>query len=272
VADELGGPVDAVGEVLQFLQRPDPESRSLEEDGRRIVHVGSGHFLFKVVNHEKYVKRGQDRTAYWREWKRKKREEEAQKAAERDKNADSTPVHSGKSGQSTLSTHVGVGVGVGVGVLKKQKKGETKPSFTPDCPPMSIATMLYEQLNTESLISKMPSLQEWATHVDRMLRIDKIPEQDIRAVVDWLPKDPARGTWPGWGRVIRSTQNLRRKWEDLWSQFCHTRTAQVSKPKIPFKKCYQCKEPADLVTGDYDTPYCRKCRPQIFAAKYPQEV
>ncbi len=71
VAAELGGTVEQVRDALAYLCAPDPESRSPEEEGRRLVKVSQ--FGYTVVNHAKYRDRGQDRTEYWREYKRKKR-------------------------------------------------------------------------------------------------------------------------------------------------------------------------------------------------------
>jgi hypothetical protein len=48
LAFTLGGAVEEVEAALEFLQRPDPESRSKEEDGRRIVK--EGQFQYRVVN------------------------------------------------------------------------------------------------------------------------------------------------------------------------------------------------------------------------------
>jgi hypothetical protein len=57
VANELGGTDQQVQETVNYLCAPDPNSRSTEEEGRR----------------QKYRDRGQDRTEYWRDYKRKKR-------------------------------------------------------------------------------------------------------------------------------------------------------------------------------------------------------
>lgn len=56
VADELGGTVDQVLEAVEYLMRPDPESRSKDEEGRRIVSVGA--FTYRVVNHDFYRSKG----------------------------------------------------------------------------------------------------------------------------------------------------------------------------------------------------------------------
>lgn len=44
----LGGPPAEVESAIEFLCRPDPESRSKDEDGRRMVR--EGQFQYRVVN------------------------------------------------------------------------------------------------------------------------------------------------------------------------------------------------------------------------------
>ena len=66
-----------VREAVNYLMKPDPQSRSQDEDGRRLVHVEA--FTYRVVNREKYINLGKNRSEYWREYKRKKRESQKHK-------------------------------------------------------------------------------------------------------------------------------------------------------------------------------------------------
>lgn len=52
LAFTLGGSEKDVEAALEFLQQPDPESRSKEEGGRRLVR--EGQFQYRVVNFVKY--------------------------------------------------------------------------------------------------------------------------------------------------------------------------------------------------------------------------
>jgi hypothetical protein len=54
LAFKLGGEEREVREALEFLQRPDPDSRSKLEEGRRIVR--EGEFQYRLVNWEHYDK------------------------------------------------------------------------------------------------------------------------------------------------------------------------------------------------------------------------
>lgn len=71
VAYQLGGTVEEVTNAIGYLTAPDAESRSKEEDGRRIIKISQ--FGYRVVNHEKYRKIGKDRTDYWRQYREKKK-------------------------------------------------------------------------------------------------------------------------------------------------------------------------------------------------------
>jgi len=74
VAGELGGTVEQVAAAIEYLMAPDPESRSKQEDGRRLKQVGQ--FEYEVVNHGKYRDRGGSRAEYWRQYRAKKKAEE----------------------------------------------------------------------------------------------------------------------------------------------------------------------------------------------------
>jgi len=69
----LGASVQEIEQAIDFLMRPDPDSRSKAEDGCRIVK--EGQFLYRLVNYEKYraIRDKQDRREYQREWDRQNR-------------------------------------------------------------------------------------------------------------------------------------------------------------------------------------------------------
>ncbi len=52
LAFTLGGTEKQVEDALEFLQRPDPSSRSKEEGGRRLIR--EGQFQYRLVNWERY--------------------------------------------------------------------------------------------------------------------------------------------------------------------------------------------------------------------------
>jgi hypothetical protein len=74
----LGGELEEIESALEYLSRPDPDSRSKSEDGRRIVK--EGQFQYRVVNWEDYqaMKNADDLREYNR---RKQAEYRAKKKA-----------------------------------------------------------------------------------------------------------------------------------------------------------------------------------------------
>jgi hypothetical protein len=80
VAAELGAEIEQVERAIEYLTRPDPDSRSPESEGRRMVRVSQ--FGYQVVNHAKYADRGKDRSLYWRDYRAKRRATVAQQCAQ----------------------------------------------------------------------------------------------------------------------------------------------------------------------------------------------
>jgi hypothetical protein len=108
VAFILGCDRAQVDKAVDFLTSPDPNSRSKDEEGRRMVRVGQ--FSYKLVNHEHYqaMRTNEERREYFRNWKRAKR---------------SGVDKCGQSGQSTDSTHIDIDVDV------DKDKNVYSPSF-----------------------------------------------------------------------------------------------------------------------------------------------
>ena len=81
-------PLDTISKGIAFLEKPDPNSRTLDEEGRRLVRLDSHReWGWNIVNYIKYreLRSSEERREYWRQYKQKRR--------------------SGKSvGMSTLST------------------------------------------------------------------------------------------------------------------------------------------------------------------------
>ena len=70
IADEVGLSVDQVRAAIDYLQSPDPESRSPEKEGRRITPLdGHRKWGWQITNYEKYrtIRCEDDRRAYNRE-------------------------------------------------------------------------------------------------------------------------------------------------------------------------------------------------------------
>ena len=200
VAAELGAEVDQIERAIAYLTAPDPESRSHEEDGRRMVRMSQ--FGYRVVNHAKYREHGKDRTEYWRDYK-------ANKRSESQKNSDcpqmSTDVHSGQSGHSTKSTHAETDANANTEAVKKKS-------------PSSEAVRLADLL--EGLIrSRKPDFirkGNWAKDIDLMIRLDHRDPSAVEALIRWCQADVVpRGNGFCWANNILCGSTLRDKYDRL---------------------------------------------------------
>jgi hypothetical protein len=118
ISRRTNAPVEVVEHALAELSKPDPQSRSGEEDGRRIVLIDSHRdWGWRIVNYEKYrntrddeTRREQNRNA-----KRKQRQRERESA-----NPASAPVSNGQHGQPRSAQ------------AEAEAEAEAKTSLAPD--------------------------------------------------------------------------------------------------------------------------------------------
>lgn len=100
IADEVGLSVDEVKAAVQNLESPDPESRSPEMDGRRLLRINDHRaWGWKIVNYGKYreIKNDEDR--------RKANREAQARWRERQKNKASVSITVTDSNQSVISSN-----------------------------------------------------------------------------------------------------------------------------------------------------------------------
>ena len=71
LADYAGMSVEEAEDALLVLQKPDPSSRTPDQDGRRVLDLGKNHWA--VVNYSLYIKPANDRSEYFRNYKQKQR-------------------------------------------------------------------------------------------------------------------------------------------------------------------------------------------------------
>lgn len=98
LAVAIGAPENRIKEAIDYLCSPDPNSRTKDNEGRRLLK--QGEFLYQVVNHAKYrsIRDEEDRRLYFREAKRRSRQSQTVS------NGASKTVKDSQ-GMSTMSTH-----------------------------------------------------------------------------------------------------------------------------------------------------------------------
>src|SRR5271163_3580972 len=76
IAARCGYPIEVVRRGLAELEKPDPRSRTPDDEGRRIIRLEQGRdWGWLITNFEKYdkIRNGEERREYFREQKRKQR-------------------------------------------------------------------------------------------------------------------------------------------------------------------------------------------------------
>jgi len=75
---------------------------------------------------------------------------------------------------------------------------------------VSLSNYLLDLILIKNPNNRKPNIQEWAKHMDYLLRLDKRSEQDIKDVIDWCQMDEF------WSVNILSTKKLRDKFDQLY--------------------------------------------------------
>ena len=91
----------------------------------------------------------------------------------------------------------------------KELKDITSQKFSDDSTPLILSKYLYQKILANDQKAKPPKFQNWADHMDKLIRIDKRAENEIRLVIDFCQKDEF------WKSNILSTKKLRDKFSAL---------------------------------------------------------
>jgi hypothetical protein len=138
VGNEIGCTPQEVEAALGYLMRPDPNSRSKDHEGQRLIRLSQ--FSYRVVNNDKYRRQGRDRTTYWRQYREKKRatgcatgaqvaqpkSTQAEAEAEAEKNTPLTP-----RGGNGLCGPESTGAAKGQGAARPKKLAARRQPFVP---------------------------------------------------------------------------------------------------------------------------------------------
>jgi len=88
--------IEQCKKAIQILSSPDPESRSDEQEGRRIIPIEGG---WHIVNHAKYRKKAKSRAEYIRQWRLQKKKEI------KNNETNETPSQEKKKGKKEKNIH-----------------------------------------------------------------------------------------------------------------------------------------------------------------------
>lgn len=161
IADEVGLSVDEVKVAVENLESPDPESRSPEMDGRRLLRINDHRaWGWKIVNYGKYreIKNDEDRRKANREAQARWRERQKNKS-----NVSITVTDSNESviGSNALSAASAQEEGKGKGEVEENiftLESEEPPSWNPSPEMLEVASWFGRRPST---VWSKREVKEW---------------------------------------------------------------------------------------------------------------
>jgi hypothetical protein len=191
-------PLDAVRQSLEILQQPDPDSRTKDNEGRRIEPVEGG---WVVLNYLAY--RDRERANKRKEYLRKYQREYMNRVRHKKSNESLTNVQPSASASASES--------------EGGCKGETEEyaqAYTLARSLMaSIATWKPDHIEIQPSRAERTATA-WAKDIDKMLRLDKRSQAAVQEVIDWLPLHEGSNGFT-WRAQILSGKKLREKFDKL---------------------------------------------------------
>ena len=122
---------------------------------------------------------------------------------------------------------------------------EEKETYSENSNEFSLSKFLFNEIRKRKTDYKKPNLQEWAKHIDYMIRIDLRSPEKIREIIEWCQQDDF------WKDNILSTKKLRKQFDQLELK------SQKPKQTSTIGTCPKCKRPnIELL----ENGQCRDCR------------
>jgi len=160
--------------------------------------------------------------------------------------------------------------GLAKGKQKPSKRGSKKvakqaaptpsPTSTPNTSPNSdefrLAKLLFELIRLRKPNFKKPDLEKWATHIDRLIRLDKRTPEQIEKIIQWCQMDGF------WQNNILSTEKLRKQIDQL-----ELKAGKNLNQNTKIKKLEEKAEACNRNAGTYcvfqnqkiEEDYCKYC-------------
>jgi predicted phage replisome organizer len=106
--------------------------------------------------------------------------------------------------------------------IEKEIEKKKDNIFDENSTEFQLSLYLYELVN-KNFTMKKPNLQTWATHIDKIIRIDGRSAEEIKKVIEWSQQDDF------WKQNIRSTSKLRKQYAQLCMKMNTDKNFQYSK-------------------------------------------
>lgn len=191
-------PEEIIVAGIAALEQPDPDSRSPDEGGRRIVRLSDTRtWGWRIVNHAKYRKiRSQDeRRDYHAQYYREKRDSKS-KTAETHNTTQHNSTDSTHSTESTDSTN-----------CSKQKAESSKPPIAPPQeggpPKAKRSRMRLPVTSCPAEFNVSPAMVDWAEQ--QGMPNDRVMRETGKFLDHWRGKGELRADWTAsWRTWIRN--------------------------------------------------------------------
>lgn len=127
---------------------------------------------------------------------------------------------------------------------------KTTRKIPTDQPAFQLAELLFILISKNFPDFPKKDINKWATHTDRLIRIDKQKPEKIRMIIHWCQKDTF------WQKQILSTKNLRDKFDRL-SVLTFGKTNGSTQTYF-YPVCASCHTQANNIKKGQPCPYCGK--------------
>lgn len=112
-------------------------------------------------------------------------------------------------------------------VLKTERKTKKeKEIYSPDSLPYQLSELLLNKILEHLPGYKKPDLQKWACQMDALMRLDKRPPEEVKAVILFAQSDTF------WRTNILSVDKLRKQYDQLNSKRIHIRAGPSAQQKL----------------------------------------
>lgn len=192
-------PLEIILEGIEKLSAPDPNSRTITHEGRRIIPIDPDRkWGWVIVNKKKYME-----IASYEDKKERERIRIAEKRKHIKDVANRCSVLPNVANVAQVEVEVEVEVDRELDLKKRSK------SFLSDSIEIGLSSFLFELIKKRNPRHKAPNMQLWAQQISLMIRIDKRDPVEIRKVIEASQADEF------WQNNILSTQKLRKQYDQL---------------------------------------------------------
>ena len=189
-------PLEIIQKGIEELLKPDPHSRSKDEDGRRLTLLDSERdWGWVIVNYEHYRKLASAA-------ERREQNRQAQQRSRKKRQQVSAGV-SNNNQESAEKSHIDIEVDSNVDI--KPSKSENKFSAVDK----SFAEHMVKKIKELNPGSKDPNINSWANEIRLMRERDDRDIQEIERIFNWANNDSF------WRTNILSPAKLRKQFDQL---------------------------------------------------------